>query len=123
MEIIKTLEGMKAAKRRRAGQRTGLVPTMGYLHGGHLSLVEKSLNTCEITVVSIFVNPKQFRPNEDLDTYPADLKRDVKLLEDLGVDILYLPKKEDIYPEDYKTYVQVEGITERLCGKLFDKFW
>lgn len=117
MEIIKTLEGMKIAQRRRAGQRVGLVPTMGYLHDGHLSLVEKSLSTCDITVVSIFVNPKQFRPNEDLDTYPVDLKRDIKLLEDLGVTILFLPKNADMYPEGYQTYVQVEKITERLCGK------
>ena len=118
MEIIKTLEGMKTAKKRRvAGQRIGFVPTMGYLHGGHLSLVEKSLSTCEITVVSIFVNPKQFRPNEDLDTYPIDLKRDIALLEDLGVDILFLPNKKDMYPEGYQTCVQVDEITERLCGK------
>ena len=118
MEIIKTLEGMKTAKKRRvAGQRIGFVPTMGYLHGGHLSLVEKSLSTCEVTVVSIFVNPEQFRPDEDLDTYPIDLKRDIELLEDLGVDILFLPSKEDMYPEGFQTYVQVEEITERLCGK------
>ena len=90
MEIIKTLEGMKTAKKRRAGQRIGFVPTMGYLHSGHLSLVEKSLSTCEVTVVSIFVNPEQFRPDEDFDTYPIDLKRDIELLEDLGVAILFL---------------------------------
>lgn len=108
---------MRIARRRRAGQRVGFVPTMGYLHDGHLSLVEKSLSTCDITVVSIFVNPKQFRPHEDLDTYPADLKRDIKLLEDLGVAVLFLPKNEDMYPEGYQTYVQVKGITERLCGK------
>lgn len=117
MKIIKTLEEMRIARRRRAGQRVGFVPTMGYLHDGHLSLVEKSLSTCDITVVSIFVNPKQFRPHEDLDTYPADLKRDIKLLEDLGVAVLFLPKNEDMYPEGYQTYVQVKGITERLCGK------
>ena len=117
MKIIKTLEEMRIARRRRAGQCVGFVPTMGYLHDGHLSLVEKSLSTCDITVVSIFVNPKQFRPHEDLDTYPADLKRDIKLLEDLGVAVLFLPKNEDMYPEGYQTYVQVKGITERLCGK------
>ena len=108
---------MKTAKKRRAGQRIGLVPTMGYLHDGHLSLVKKSLGTCEATVVSIFVNPKQFRPNEDLDTYPIDLKRDVELLRDMGVDILFLPKNEDMYQEGFQTYVQVEEITERLCGQ------
>jgi len=117
MKIIKSLEEMKAAKRQRTGQRVGLVPTMGYLHDGHLSLVEKSLSTCDITVVSIFVNPQQFSPNEDLDTYPADLKRDIKLLEDRGVDMLFLPKNEDIFPSGYQTFIQVEEISKRLCGK------
>ena len=87
MEIIKTLDEMKAwsRKMREGGKTIGLVPTMGYLHEGHLSLARKSIGTCDQTVVSIFVNPKQFGPNEDLDTYPRDLEADQRALEQLGV--------------------------------------
>ena len=119
MKVLKTLEEMKAWSRalREKGETLGLVPTMGYLHEGHLSLARKSLSACDRTVVSIFVNPKQFGPNEDLDTYPRDLEADRQELERLGVDALFLPEQEEMYPEGFQTYVNVEGMTDRLCGK------
>jgi len=119
MEILKTLDEMKAwsHKVRVDGQTLGLVPTMGYLHAGHLSLARQSLSTRDHTVVSIFVNPKQFGPHEDLDTYPRDLEADRRELELLGVDALFLPTAADMYPEGFQTYVHVEEITDKLCGK------
>ena len=99
------------------GTNIGFVPTMGYLHEGHMSLVEQSLRTCDHTVVSIFVNPIQFGPNEDLDVYPHDLEGDIEKLESAGVDLLFQPHREIIYPEGFKTYVQVDEITDNLCGK------
>ena len=109
---------MKAWSRkvRQDGQTLGLVPTMGYLHAGHLSLARKSMSVCDRTVVSIFVNPTQFGAHEDLDTYPRDLEADRKELEQLGVDALFLPTGEDMYPEGFQTYVHVEEITDKLCG-------
>ena len=119
MKILKTLDEMKAWSRKvqQDGETLGLVPTMGYLHAGHLSLAQKSISTCDRTVVSIFVNPKQFGPNEDLDTYPHDLEADQRELEQLGVDALFLPTADDMYPEGFQTYVHVEEITDKLCGK------
>lgn len=119
MKVLKTLDEMKAWSRkvREAGQAIGLVPTMGYLHEGHLSLTRKSISTCNRTVVSIFVNPKQFGPNEDLDTYPHDLEADRRKLEQLGVDALFLPTANEMYPKGFQTYVHVEEITDKLCGK------
>lgn len=119
MEILQTIDAMKNWSRRvrEQGQALGLVPTMGYLHEGHLSLARKSLGTSDRTVVSIFVNPKQFRPNEDLDTYPRDPEADRRRLEELGVDALFLPTVEDMYPPGYQTYVNVEEMTGYLCGK------
>jgi len=119
MEVLKTLAEMKAWSRsvREDGHTLGLVPTMGYLHAGHLSLARKSMSACDRTVVSIFVNPTQFGPNEDLDTYPHDLEADRQELERLGVDALFLPTGEDMYPEGFQTYVHVEEITDKLCGK------
>ena len=99
------------------GTNIGFVPTMGYLHEGHMTLVEESLGTCDHTVVSIFVNPIQFGPNEDLDVYPHDLEGDIEKLESAGVDLLFQPHRETIYPEGFKTYVQVDEITDHLCGK------
>jgi pantoate--beta-alanine ligase len=119
MEVLRTLDEMKAwsRKMRKDGQSLGLVPTMGYLHEGHLSLARKSIRTCDRTVVSIFVNPRQFGPSEDLETYPRDLEADRQELEQLGVDALFLPTAEDMYPEGFQTYVHVEEITNKLCGK------
>jgi pantoate--beta-alanine ligase len=99
------------------GTNIGFVPTMGYLHEGHMTLVEESLGTCDHTVVSIFVNPIQFGPNEDLDVYPHDLEGDIEKLESAGVDLLFQPHRKIIYPKGFKTYVQVDEITDHLCGK------
>jgi len=119
MKVFKTLDEMKAWSRkvRRDGKTLGLVPTMGYLHEGHLSLTRKSISVCDCTGVSIFVNPKQFGPNEDLDTYPHDLEADQRELEQLGVDALFLPTADDMFPEGFQTYINVEEITDKLCGK------
>lgn len=95
----------------------GFVPTMGCLHEGHLSLIKDSLESCDKTVVSIFVNPTQFGQNEDLDSYPRQLECDMEKLETIGVDILFHPSKEEMYPPGYETYVAVKNITEPLCGK------
>ncbi len=101
---------------RKQNLTIGFVPTMGCLHAGHLNLVKRSLETCDRTVVSIFVNPTQFGPNEDLDTYPRQLENDIEKLETIGTDIMFHPTKEEMYPPDYKTYVEVQNITEQLCG-------
>ncbi|EOD00444.1 pantoate--beta-alanine ligase [Caldisalinibacter kiritimatiensis] len=100
------------------GKSIGLVPTMGYLHEGHLSLMRKAREENDIVVISIFVNPTQFGEDEDLDTYPRDLERDSKLAKEVGVDIVFTPSVEEMYPKGYTTYVEVEGeITNKLCGK------
>jgi pantoate--beta-alanine ligase len=91
---------------------------MGFLHEGHLSLIRESKKRCDITVVSIFVNPTQFGPTEDFNKYPRDVERDNKLLEDEGVDFLFLPSTEEIYPKDFQTYVNVEYVTKKLEGEF-----
>lgn len=95
----------------------GFVPTMGYLHEGHLSLVSKAKNTSDIVVVSIFVNPTQFGANEDLSKYPRNIERDIEFLTDLEVDYIFFPTVEQMFPDDYKTWVNVKEITQILCGK------
>ncbi|RMD47629.1 MAG: pantoate--beta-alanine ligase [Aquificota bacterium] len=111
-EMKKISENLK-----REGKRIGFVPTMGYLHKGHISLMECSKKENDITVVSIFVNPTQFRKNEDLDKYPRDLERDLKICKDVGVDYVFHPEVNDMYPEGYSTYVIMETLTDKLCGK------
>lgn len=95
----------------------GFVPTMGYLHQGHLSLVRRARKETDIVVMSIFVNPTQFSPREDFREYPRDLKRDIKLAESCGVDVIFYPSIKSMYPEGYLTYVDVEKITDFLCGR------
>ncbi|MFA4885773.1 MAG: pantoate--beta-alanine ligase [Desulfotomaculaceae bacterium] len=101
---------------RSSGQSIGLVPTMGYLHEGHLELMRQAKKQCDKVIVSIFVNPTQFGPGEDLERYPRDLKRDARMSEEVGVDAIFNPAADEIYPPGYCTYVDVERITENLCG-------
>lgn len=101
----------------KEGRSIGFVPTMGYLHDGHISLARQSVKECDITVASIFVNPTQFGPNEDLESYPRDFDSDFRLLDECGVDILFYPSVSEMYPDGFCTYVQVEGeFTDKLCG-------
>jgi pantoate--beta-alanine ligase len=104
------------AEPRREGRTIGLVPTMGYLHEGHLSLLRAARTDCDLVVMSLFVNPTQFGAGEDLDRYPRDEQRDTALAEEAGVDLIYAPSTDDVYPSGYATYVDVEGLTEVLCG-------
>lgn len=101
---------------RAAGQRISFVPTMGFLHQGHLSLLEEGRKRGDLLVLSIFVNPTQFGQGEDFEDYPRDLQLDSQLAEKAGVDIIFAPTASDMYPRGYATYVDVEGITEVLCG-------
>ncbi len=117
-ELISDLKEMRRVVKeaRRAGKTVGFVPTMGYFHRGHLSLMERAREENDLVVVSIFVNPTQFGPTEDFREYPRDLERDLALAGEVGVDIVFHPPVEDMYPPPYRTYVEVEGITETLCG-------
>lgn len=119
MRIVGTIEGMRAAVRefKSAGEAVGFVPTMGFLHDGHLSLVRASRAGADRTVVSIFVNPTQFGPGEDLGRYPRDFDRDRAMLEREGVDVLFHPSPEEIYPAGFKTTVEVGDLQDRLCGR------
>ena len=119
MRLIKSpsLINQELKKRRIKGQDIGFVPTMGALHEGHLSLIRRALKDNRIVVVSIFVNPKQFGPKDDFEKYPRTLKRDLRLCRREGVDFVFFPKEEDIYPSGFSTYVNVEGLDEFLCAK------
>ena len=119
MKICKTIAEMRATSRqaRHEGKRLGFVPTMGALHEGHLSLVRAAKAQCDAVAVSIFVNPLQFAPTEDLAKYPRTFERDRELLEKEAVDILFAPTPEEMYPAGAVTYVTVEGLSEKLCGK------
>ena len=115
--VVSTIDEIKKLTNAFRGGTLGLVPTMGYLHDGHMNLVKQSLNKCDHTVVSIFINPRQFSPSEDLDIYPNNLSGDIEKLESIGVDVLFYPNRNTIYPEGFKTNIQVDGITQHLCGK------
>lgn len=107
----------KASQALRAeGKKIAFVPTMGYLHEGHLSLMKKGREAGDVLVVSIFVNPTQFGKGEDLERYPRDLEKDKRLCKGEGVDILFVPSAGEMYPENYQTYVDVEKVTKNLCG-------
>jgi pantoate--beta-alanine ligase len=101
-----------------SGKKIGLVPTMGYLHQGHLSLIKKSKELCDITVVSIFVNPTQFAPTEDYEKYPRDIERDNKLLKEYYVDYIFVPSQEEIYSLGYQSYVYVNEISKKFEGEF-----
>ncbi|WP_457568100.1 pantoate--beta-alanine ligase [Desulfurobacterium sp.] len=118
MKKVRTVKEMKglATAFKRAGKSVGFVPTMGYLHEGHLSLAKRARKENDIVVMSIFVNPTQFGPGEDFEKYPRDEKRDSTLAEREGVDILFLPSVDELYPKPFRTYVSVEEITDKLCG-------
>ncbi|TPP11435.1 pantoate--beta-alanine ligase [Rhizobium glycinendophyticum] len=119
MDIITTIAALreKLAARRRSGQSIGFVPTMGYLHQGHLSLVSRSKAENDATVVSIFVNPLQFGKNEDLEKYPRDLERDAALLRDAGIDFLFAPSVMEMYPEPMQTVVDLPKLGSELEGE------
>lgn len=99
------------------GLKIGFVPTMGYLHEGHKSLIDRAVNENDRVVVSIFVNPTQFGPKEDLANYPRDLERDASLCSDSGVDLIFAPKVDEMYFDDFCSFVDMEGLTKGLCGK------
>jgi pantoate--beta-alanine ligase len=120
MEIINRRQRMSSVARkiRREQDRTiGLVPTMGALHEGHLSLVREARRMCDVVVVSVFVNPTQFGPSEDYEHYPRDLTKDTAVLTDYNVDYIFAPSAEEMYPKDFSTYVNVSGLSKPLEGE------
>jgi pantoate--beta-alanine ligase len=118
MTICKTVAEVRAYRRAHGqGSSLGFVPTMGALHEGHLSLVRAAREHCDTVAVSIFVNPAQFAPHEDLDQYPRPLERDRELLSQEGVDLLFVPANEEMYPPGSSTWVQVDGLGDKLCGR------
>lgn len=125
MKLIKTIDRMQklSARLKKEGHKIAFVPTMGALHDGHLKLVKRAQKAGDIVVVSIFVNPAQFGPTEDLDKYPQTFKDDRKLLSGLKVDYLFCPDREIIYPGDFETYVDVEKMSTMLEGKFRPVFF
>ena len=119
MVIADKIEGIRqqVGEWKKAGLSVGLVPTMGYLHEGHKSLIDAARRDNDRVVVSIFVNPMQFAPNEDLESYPRDLEKDAKLCEQAGVDLNFNPQPEEMYAPGFCSYVDMNGLTTELCGK------
>jgi pantoate--beta-alanine ligase len=119
MEIIRTIKEMKefSSKAARAGKTIAFVPTMGAFHEGHLSLMREGRRRGDLLVVSLFVNPTQFGPNEDFKNYPRDFERDRTMAEEAGTDILFAPEADEMYPSDHQTIVFVEKVTQNLCGQ------
>jgi len=118
MRTIRTIAELREFldEQRRSGRTIGLVPTMGFFHAGHLALMAAARKECDVVVVSLFVNPTQFGPSEDLDAYPRDEERDSALAADTGVDVLFAPSPAEVYPAGFATTITVSGITEVLCG-------
>jgi len=118
MKIIESCQEMRnlSLTAQKSGRRVALVPTMGALHDGHLSLLKIASQHCDFTVMSLFVNPTQFGPKEDFSKYPRPFERDCELAKAAGCDCIFAPKPSDMYPENYSTYVTVENITDTLCG-------
>ena len=118
MEIARTKAEIRrlVSLAKKAGQTVGFVPTLGGLHGGHTSLIDRGRKETDFLVVSIFLNPTQFGPNEDLDKYPSQEEKDLALCEKAGVDAVFVPSVEQMYPAGHRTVVKVEGLSEKLCG-------
>ncbi|KRQ86740.1 Pantothenate synthetase [Caloramator mitchellensis] len=118
MEVIRSVKEMKNKinEVKLNGKSVGFVPTMGYLHDGHKSLIEYARRENNVVVVSVFVNPTQFGPNEDFERYPRDEERDKKICMNAGCDIMFIPDKDDMYGDNYSTYIDVFNLTEGLCG-------
>ena len=116
MKVVTTIRALRRSLPDEKGAVIGLVPTMGYLHDGHLSLIETARRECDCVVVSVFVNPLQFGPREDFDTYPRDLNRDKAQAEKAGADLLFAPDTEEMYPKPPFTTVRVSNVTEGMCG-------
>ncbi len=119
MKTVTTIEEVRAQVKqwKKEGLCVGLVPTMGYLHEGHKSLIERSVSECDKTVVSIFVNPMQFGPNEDFASYPRDLAADQAVCASAGADLIFHPSVEEMYAPDFCSFVDMNGVTKELCGK------
>jgi pantoate--beta-alanine ligase len=119
MQVLSTVHEMRAACRavRKSGQSLALVPTMGALHAGHIALVRAARAKCDVVAASIFVNPTQFGPNEDFSKYPRTFEKDCALLEAEGVALLFAPQSEEMYPKGASTFVEVEGVGDRLDGR------
>ncbi|SHJ94087.1 pantoate--beta-alanine ligase [Anaerotignum lactatifermentans] len=119
MNIVKTISEVRNEVKnwRKQGLSVGLVPTMGYLHEGHKSLIDRACKENDKVVVSVFVNPTQFGPGEDLATYPRDIQRDAALCEDVGAALIFNPEPEEMYFDDFHTYVTMESLSDELCGK------
>lgn len=118
MKVVGTIKEVRELVKewKRNGETVGLVPTMGYLHEGHGSLITKARENNDKVVVSIFVNPMQFGPSEDLESYPRDLEKDSKFCENLGADLIFHPEPEEMYHDDFSSYVDMSVLTEELCG-------
>jgi pantoate--beta-alanine ligase len=118
MKVIKSAKQMKSfsSNLRMKGEKIAFVPTMGYFHEGHLSLMREAKKMADCVVVSIYVNPTQFGPKEDLSKYPRDLARDLKMAESVNADVVFYPSDKEMYPANYQTYVDVEKVTKNLCG-------
>lgn len=118
MKIVKTVKKMQSLSEgcRLRGQRIAFVPTMGYFHDGHISLMKEARRIADCVVVSIYVNPTQFGPKEDFSKYPRDLDRDLRMADSVHVDVIFYPSNREMYPAYYQTYVDVEKVTQNLCG-------